>query len=197
MKTRFNRREFSLGALAASTALAERRPPDPRTDRAGEDSRRLGGGAGLAGAADPGEEGHSQALRPILRRRGDPLRRHAAGHHRAGVRRARHRAAGVLLLRACHPERPHGRPARHQRRNPGRRRGPRHQRIHGAQGWAGQNRGRPQGQGARHQRHGQRRRHRHAGDAARRTASKPTRTTPSSRRPSRPCARCCRRRRPT
>ena len=50
-------------------------------------------------AAGAGEEGHSQALRPVLRRRGDPLRRHPAGHHRARRRRTRYRAAGVLLLR--------------------------------------------------------------------------------------------------
>ena len=160
MKHRLDRRQFNLGGIAAGTAAggAPHRPGRP-----GQDSLRLGGDTGLARPAGAGEKGHSQAFRPILRRRGDAVRRHPAGDHRAGVGRSRYRAAGLLFLRSRHPERAYGRSARHQRRDPGRRRRPRHQSIHGAQGRPGQNRGRPQGQGACHQRHRQCRRHRHAG----------------------------------
>ena len=197
MKTRFNRREFSLGALAAGTALAS--AGRPARAQAAPVKIRVGWVVVPASLAplilekkDILKHFGQSYVAEATRFEGTPPVITALASGELDIGPLAFSSFGLAIqnahmddLRVISDEIQDGVA------------GPRLERIHGAQGRPGQNRGRPQGQGARHQCHGQRRRHRHAGDAARRTASKPTRTTPSSRRPSRPCARCWRRKRPT
>ena len=105
-------------------------PPSParRWRRAGEDPRGLRG-AGRQLAVDPVREAGARApRRQVVRVRGGALPGHAADDHRAR-HRARGRRPGVRLVRDRGPERRHGRPARHRRRVPGRRRGLLHERV--------------------------------------------------------------------
>ena len=144
-----------------------------------------------------GEEGPRPASRQVLRVRAGALCRHAADDHGDRQQRARNRQPRLFDARDRDPERRPGRPARHRRRIPGRRRRATTRRNTWCSPTARSKRSRtsrarwsPPTRPAAPS----------TSPCARCCASSGSRTsatTPSSRRRSRPCARCWRRRRST
>ena len=141
-------------------------PPRGPVRRPRQDPRLLGGTGIQLGVDLAGEEGPREASRQVLRVRAGALCR----ARRRWSRRSRTASwkSPISPIRRWHrdPERRARRSARHRRRVPRRRGRLLFAGVHGAGRRADQEARGPQGQGGRHQCGRQRRRRRHAGDAA-------------------------------